>query len=527
MRQLIAYQADARPDGLVVLSRCRKGVVDHLATKDWREAVTWLTGHDADPADTFHVCFSLHDFVNTVLPLLPEETSKAIKTPGARVFVGGNGELVDWSGWMLKSFYLPRLWGIKTRSAVIGNIVAEREIDRLFPLDAWLSEDEDEPSNVRELWDFGNRILRTLDGLYWHPTRLPSPAAVFADCYLGDARDYPTVFNWPEEKYEAVQFAEDVMRFEWRSAYQVGAFGSTHQYDLTGAYPAVIARLPSTVGCRCEHATEKLDWSTWGLVRGEVNITADVSPLVYEDADGNRINPKGQWFGTFTTREIDFLTRWKLGTFNLVEGWFFEFGSEMPYEKGMRWLYLQRGQAKDKRISYIFKKMAQGVSGKLDETHEANSKEPLGSYYNPILACMVRSETRLAVGEFIYQHGLVSDLVAVLVDSVLSTRPASNLLTTDGMGSWRCEGENPAIVLSKGNIWRPGKKPQGIGYNQLLDALASEPDKAYYEFRTARGSLRAIDLLLDGSNLDREFESYPENGGDVLSNVYSSVAISL
>ena len=55
------------------------------------------------------------------------------------------------------------------------------------------------------------------------------------------------------------------------------------------------------------------------------------------------------------------------------------------------------------------------MSGKLDQY---NNDSSLGEFYNPILALMVRSRCRLAVGNFIYENGLEDSLVRVQVDSV-------------------------------------------------------------------------------------------------------------
>lgn len=514
MRDAVSYHAETLPDGSMRLSRCDRGVVDEVVVGNWTDAIRWLVQPPAGDSDVFTVCFSLQDFTRALFTLLPTPERDRIERQTDRIYYED-----------CKVFYVNGRYLGLTATVPIGeaaNIVRREELN-LQALRWWVSEDEDEPENVRETWELGKRIVKSLDDLGFYPTKLTSPVAVFADCYLGDARNYPTIWNWPENKFEAMQYAEEMMRYEWRSAYKVGAFDSTHLYDLTSAYPAVISRLPDTDNCRCEYSDARPDWSTWGIMHGEVEVTADVSPLVYEDEDGLRFNPRGRWHGTFTTREIEWLERWGAGTFKIDDGWFFRFGKERPYRKAMNWLYFYKNQP-DKFLSTIAKKMSQGVSGKLDEDRQ---DKKLGDLYNPILAAMVRSETRLTVGDFICQNGLQDDLVAVLVDSVLSTRIIDDLPETNGMGSWRYEGELPAIVLSKGNIWRPGKRPQGISYYQLLEALTDNPQSGYYEFKTASGSLRTIDLMLDKADTDRDFDQYPECGEDVLHNTYTSRAIAI
>jgi hypothetical protein len=310
-----------------------------------------------------------------------------------------------------------------------------------------------------------------------------------------------------------MEYASECMRYEWREAHKVGFFPETHQYDLTSAYPAVIARLPDTNNCQCEYAVTRPDWSTWGIQYGTVTVNADVSPLIFESPDGNRINPRGTWEGYFTTRETDFLKRYGIGDFRLRDGWFFRFGPNRPYKTAMAWVWDKRNSP-DNTISTIGKRMGQGLSGKLDEDRDDGT---YGSFYNSILACMVRSETRIAVADFIYSNNL--DVLAVLVDSVLSLNHVS-VSQLRAPGTWRYEGQQSAIVLSKGGIWRPGKRPHGVAYEDLLRAFQEHVDESYYEVGG-----RSFDLKLDSYTTDRVFDTFPQTGNDVLTKTYSSSAI--
>ena len=530
MRDVVAYNAEI-VDGGVLLSRCTsytfeeyteqfgytgelctEGDVDKEVVNDWDTAIAWLLRPPAGSDEVFTVVFDLTAFTRALFVLLPDEVQSNIEQQDRIVYND------------CKVFYVNgRYLGLTATVPV--NIEANqyrREELNLQALKWWVSEHDIDPSDVKKTWELGTRIVQVLDKIGFYPSKLTSPVGVFADCYLGDARNYPTIFSFNEDWFEAQEYATEMMRYEWRSAYQVGAFESTHLYDLNSAYPSVIARLPSTDGCRCEHSDTRPDWATWGICYGEVNVTAEVSPLMIDMGGGVRLNPKGPWKGYFTTREIEWLYRRKAGRFKMDDGWFFRFGKVRPYREAMNMLYQWKSDA-DVFTSTIAKKMSQGVSGKLDEDRQDGKK---GDYYNPILACMVRSETRIADADFIYDHGLTEDLIAVLVDSVLTTRQVE-IPDKNGMGSWRYEGELPAIVLSKGGIWRPGKRPQGISYEDLIKAFEKYPDKGYYEFKTGSGSVRTIDLLLAESNPDRIMDYSPECGQDILTRVSQSEALQL
>lgn len=514
MRDIISYSATPLQDGFVNFTYCTRGPTYTFTTKNWQEAINFLLDVPDRSEFAFTVCFSLFDFTKALFSLLPSEEQKRIESGEDRIFYED-----------CKIFYVNgRYLGLTANIPVdrSANQYRKHELN-LQALKWWVSEEDDEPKDARAVWELGTKIVGVLDGMGFMPTKLTSPVAVFADSFLGDARKYPTIFSWPEDKHEAMSYAEELMRYEWRSAYQVGYFPSTHLYDKVSAYPSVIANLPSTDNCRCEHSDTFPEWAQWGVMYGEVEVNTDVSPLVFDMGDGERINPKGKWKGYFTTGEIKWLDKWKAGHFKLEDGWFFRFDEGRPYRQAISWLYNYK-QSDDPFLSTIAKRMSNGLSGKLDEDRVDGKK---GDFYNPVLACIVRSHCRIQVADFIYKSKLQDTTIAVLVDSVLSTKCAVLPDNNNGIGSWRYEGELPAIVLSKGGIWRPGKRPQGISYEALQKAFEVSPESAYYEFTLPSGTVRSIDLLVDGNNLDREFVDYPECGGDVLNKVSQSKAIVL
>lgn len=502
MRRVLAFQA-VQTGNTLSLSRCG-GEVENFQTKSWRDAVEWLVAVPLD--DTFTVVFSLYDFTKALFSLLPEEQ---------RALIGQQDRIVHEG---VKVFYAPgRYLGLTVTVPVNpdSNLYETREIN-LQAIAPWVT-DEEEVTDIRQLWELSTNIVKVLASWEFYPTKLTSPVAVFADCYLGDPRNYPTIFNFDEDCWEAQEYATEMMRYEWRSAYQIGMFPETHLYDLISAYPSIIAGLPDTTHCQCEKSYSVPAWAQWGIVKGKVTVTSDISPLVMDYEDG-RINPKGTWRGIFTTKEIGWLHARGAGYFNMEDGWFFRFNTDRPYRLAVQWLFARK-QGEDKLAATIAKRMSQGISGKLDEDRQDDTK---GDWYNPILAAMVRSQCRLKVADFIHANNLQPDLVAILVDSVLATRKV-DIQETGALGTWRYEGQSPAIVLGKGGIWRPGKRPQGIGYDDLLEAFKASPDIGYYEFKSPSGGTRVVDMLLDDS--DRVFDHYPKCGKDVLKQIAKSTAI--
>ncbi len=160
-----------------------------------------------------------------------------------------------------------------------------------------------------------------------------------------------------------------------------------------------------------------------------------------------------------------------------------------------------------------FAGQSQGLSGKIDQDNQDGS---LGELYNPILAAMTRSRCRLAVADFIYDNDLLDDLLATQVDGC-ETLKEVQLENNSSMGSWRLDSVNPALIAGKGEIWKPDKKPLNISYNEIIEAIKSNPKRSYYEFGD-----RYIDLMVSATDLDRQYKDYPLTGGDLLDKVFES-----
>ncbi len=499
MRNVIAFEAVVNGPA-VILSCYADGKTESTRVGTLEEAALWLT---KDRGVGLEVVWSTRDFERALITLAPEEKREELEK-GGRVYVGN-----------VKFFSVPRYLGITVTRSLRPGFAEKNEVN-LYPLDYCLTDDYDEPKDVAGVAQTAKYILRAFDimGIPF-VAKLPSPVAVFSDAEL-DPEKLPTIWSFPEDKLDAMIYASNMMDFEWRAAYQVGFFPRAYLFDLTSAYPSIMAQLPSTDACRCDYSETVPDWAQWGIMKGKVTVTADVSPLVYQLDPRHNLNPKGTWSGYFTTEEIDWLQRWHAGSFKIDDGWFFRFTPNIfPYRVPVQKLYKFKLH-RDPMVSTIAKRASNGIGGKLAETKENGD---YGDLYNPVLAAMTRSRCRLQVGDFIFRHELQPDLVSVQVDGVLGTR-TPELPPYSGMGSWRVDSTSPAIVLGKGEVWRPGKKPQGIEYSDLLKALATHPDDSYYEFRNGT---RSIDLLMGGG--DRDWDNFPRTGAEVLKGAATSTAI--
>ena len=495
---IVAYQIKKVEQGILITRAC-SNIENYLQTTNWDEAVSFLT---EDKGKALHICWSLKDFTNSLFSLLPEEKRMELGEK-ARVFVGDT-----------KLFNVNYLLGITTTKHIKGNFYQRLE-NNLYQLKHWMPDGTPEPSSIAVVTNYGENILKALEQMKVYPDKLTSPVATF----LVDLskNNLPTIYSFNEDWLDAQNYAGKMMRCEWRSAFKLGYWNKTWCYDLVSAYPSIMANLPNTDYCSARYSKVYLK-SDWGIVKGRVEITTPVSPLVFDTGDGY-ICPVGVWKGYFTTEEIDWLERWQAGRFILEDGWFFHWKGSKPYHQVISRLLALR-QTGDPMVVSLAKKMALGMSGKLDEDHKDGN---LGELYNPILAAITRSRCRLAVADFIYTNNIMDNLIAVMVDGILVDKEVP--ITESGYpGTWRLESQSPALVLGKGEVWRPSKKPLGISFVEIVGAIKKEPDRSCYEFN---GGKRIIDLLLGATDLDRDFPECPKTGRELISGIYSSNPLKL
>lgn len=256
------------------------------------------------------------------------------------------------------------------------------------------------PNTAQEVERLGYNIINSLDELNIYPSTLTSPIGLFSKQI--DFESLPTIYNFNQDCLEAMNWANEVAQYEWRQVFNKKATG--YQYDLTSAYPYFISQLPDTTNCTIEHSNKWLQWD-WGIVKACAADLPDVHP----------INKNAKYL---TTEEALWIFR-KGYHITIKDGWYFKFNSNnKPYQAIVNQLIEYRNN-NENLTSLIAKRIAQGLSGKLDQQ---NKDDSIGELYNPILALMVRSRCRLTVANFIYDNYLEGDMIRVLVDSVEASK---------------------------------------------------------------------------------------------------------
>jgi hypothetical protein len=257
------------------------------------------------------------------------------------------------------------------------------------------------------------------------------------------------------------------MTREWREVYQIGHWnkGEIFDYDISSAYPSLIANLPDIRIANYFSSRTLPDKYSWGLLKGKLNITAKVSPF-----------PKDDLPDLITTEQLWLLKRWKLGTFEMEQGWFFEaFGKySYPLRETMISLYNAK-QSEDKLVALIAKGISVGVYGRLAQRYDEGR---LGDDFNSVYALLTTSRCAIKVCDFIYRHGMENDVISVTVDGTLTTKRVN--VEGNGMGSWRLNEPTPALVLSILYQWLGDKKPADMKYEDIIKLIKERPDSSVY-----------------------------------------------
>ena len=182
----------------------------------------------------------------------------------------------------------------------------------------------------------GIEVYDALVKLGLHPKSLVSPISAFEKEILSKM-DLPVLKDVP---VEASDYAYNCTHGPWVEALQKGHFRETEDWDIKSAYPAMLSQLIDVRKGNWVKSEKYEPTAYYGYAKGMVNITADFSPIVYSKTEEQNFTPKGRWETYLTKEEIDFINEYKLGNFELYEGWWF-FPDEIvrPLEGLMNWLY--------------------------------------------------------------------------------------------------------------------------------------------------------------------------------------------
>lgn len=430
----------------------------------------------------------------------------------------------------------------------------------------------------------GEQVHNTLSELGLHPVSLTSPISAFNKEVLSKL-DLPTVDDMPDE---VAQLSYECCKGSWIECFKIGYFEDTLDFDIRSAYGSELAQLIDFRYGKWIHGIPENIYCTnaiYGYCKGIVTINKPFSPIFYKS---NRTNftPTGTWETVLTKNEIDFIRKWKLGTFEIKDGWWRipneeteQFGNNLatgitktlldiinrPLLPMIHNLYSKKQQSSSSFEDNIIKRIISGIWGKMIEILPENAQKRLlkqGEKYilNPVWACQTEVGVRLRVAEFILSNNLQDNILSITVDGVLiknidqpylnlllskvagSPDPLSAAENNKAMGTWKLSHHCPSIIISSGVQTLRDKRSAAnfsLQYDWLLEQINKKPKAKSYSIKglSPVTLAKAItqDRLQDLGNLEtisreidlqcevkRCYPVEPHNGKELLTGQYDS-----
>jgi len=283
--------------------------------------------------------------------------------------------------------------------------------------------------DLAEVQMLGELLLKELKKMGLEPTKLTSPVAIYEEGAM-KKMDLPKLKDMP---LPAASFAYRAAGRLWIETHCLGFFNKVYDYDLISAVPNIAKDLIDPRDCWWAKNKKYQEKAIYGYVRCKVTIYdwVMVSPIIMEIEEG-LLSPTGTWEGYLTKGELDFISKWEIGEYEILEGYW---ASPRPnrelrkplYKPMMKLLEYKQGSELQ---ALLAKRASTGIYGKLGEERE----EEFGPYFFPCWFAEISAQAKLQVGEFLYNHGIgpggntnYPHLLHVGVDSIMLDCPIEEL----------------------------------------------------------------------------------------------------
>jgi len=192
-----------------------------------------------------------------------------------------------------------------------------------------------------------------------------------------------------------------------------------YDYDIVASYPSIMRELLDTRHFKWVQADHYVPEAVYGYCQCRVQIfdEVQVSPIIQRDSRGNLTTPTGMWETYLTKGELDFITKWKLGSWLIRDGWWavpVSAKRSKPLEVVIDRLLKQK-DSENKLVSHLAKQMSVGCHGKFGE----DWGDKFGPHFMPCFFAEISTQNRLKVAEFLYEHKLQDSLIHISTDGVL------------------------------------------------------------------------------------------------------------
>jgi hypothetical protein len=387
-------------------------------------------------------------------------------------------------------------------------------------------------TDLQEILQFGQNLMKELNSVGIAPYRLTSPAAftdqIFTNLKLPTHDDIPEAVN---------QLAWQCADRPWTEAFKLGHFNEVYDYDVRSGYPSSAKDLLDTRYGEWIHTGKYTGTATYGFYEVRVAIDAKVSPISYLDSKNELIHPNGSWRTWLSNLELDFINQYKLGHFQVHDGW--EWNPKSIVKPLQLTVYkMFKNRQKSPHLNKLMKYTMTSLYGLNLQTYtDEHGNCVLGKHFNPVWGALIEIVTKLKVCKFIYDNDLIKDLVLVSTDGVLSTKKVE--IKDDGLiGSWKLSSTSPALAVSSSAVFYADKRPCQLTYDEVVELIKENTQATQYR-KPVKRRLVLDDLVTGNWNElgkeveaetgfsipvehDREYIKKPTCGQDLLDKTYNS-----
>jgi hypothetical protein len=393
----MAYQTSIKDGKVLILESGGASLLSNHLHEIWSFLLE-------DYGDCLKICWDLDATVAPLLRLLGKTACKALKSTK------------KWHEGAFQVFYVVgKVFSVSHVSGAKMNLYG---LEQYYP-------DLEEP-DVEGLQALGMKLLRELAKMgFPSPTKLTSPVAIYEEAILSKL-DLPKITDMPKE---VASMAYECSGRLWVEAHQLSYFEDVRDYDLQSAFPSIAKDLIDIRDCKWIRDKVYIMGAVYGFARVVATIYdwVKVSPII-KDTDEALISPTGTWETCLTKDELDFIMKWGIGEFKILDGWWavttrkaFRKPLLAPLEKLLKY---KQGTELQRLLA---KRMSTGAFyGKFGEERS----EEFGPLFNPVFFAQISTMVRLQVGEFLYSHGIGPDnnkgyqhLLQIGVDSVMLDCP--------------------------------------------------------------------------------------------------------
>lgn len=416
---------------------------------------------------------------------------------------------------------------------------------------------EPESHNAQELLERCNKLLKALENIgITTPMTLNSAIGIY-ESSMRNIQLTPSIKCVPPEAVNILVYAKHCAnRQGWISAYRVGNFQASYNFDVSSSYGFHLSRVRDFGNAEyieyspeysSKHTREIINGDITGFFEVELSINKDVKvhPFAYVNSNNDVIYPTGTFKTFLTLEELLSIHKYKIGTFKILGGWYVRFKNyNKPMENIVKRLFAMRS------LGEIENDLCKGIIvGYVGKTNAQFEGTKTSTTYNPMIAGWIYAQARLQVFDFIMQNELSNSVIAISTDGVMSTKPATKTIISKekSLGTWRENEPCPALVLSPGWIIYRDKKPHSITYDMAIKMFKDNPNTNHYKVTIPKRVtlFEAIEVLHDISKIglvtdhyqtidlaeikmsqDRIFNNFPKTGKALLLNkTYDSTPI--